>query len=86
MAFMLIHQLFPGGQFSLNGGICHLPIEIGKIVNTLPHNYSEFETIGVKLKRSLCYKNSVFNENVESLCQKRHRFLQLIRNACSENF
>ena len=64
MAFMLIHQLFPGGQFSLNGGICHLPIEILKIVNTLPHNYSEFETIGVKLKCRLCYKNSVFNENV----------------------
>ena len=64
MAFMLIHQLFPRGQFSLNGGICHLPIEIGKIVNKLPHNYSEFETIGVKLKHRLCYKNSVFNENV----------------------
>lgn len=64
MAFMLIHQLFPGGQFSLSGGICHLPIEIGKIIKTLPCRYSEFETIAVKLKRRLCYKNSVWNENV----------------------
>ena len=30
MAFMLIHQLLPGGQLSLCGSICHLPIEIGK--------------------------------------------------------
>ena len=74
MAFMLIHQLFPGGQFSLNGGICHLPIEIGKIVNTLPHNYSEFETIGVKLKRRLCYKNSVFNENV-----RPHKIIEALK-------
>ena len=36
MAFMLIHQLFPGGQFSLYGSICHLPIEIGKVISTLP--------------------------------------------------
>ena len=36
MAFMLIHQLLPGGQLSLCGSICHLPIEIGKIINTLP--------------------------------------------------
>ena len=36
MAFMLIHQLFPGGQFSLYGSIRHLPIEIGKVINTLP--------------------------------------------------
>ena len=74
MAFMIIHQLFPGGQFSLNGGICHLPIEIGKIVNTLPHNYSEFETIGVKLKRRLCYKNSVFNENV-----RPHKIIEALK-------
>ena len=36
MAFMLIHQLFPGGQFSLYRSICHLPIEIGKVISTLP--------------------------------------------------
>ena len=35
MAFMLIHQLFPGGQFLLEGGICHLPIEVAKVVNIL---------------------------------------------------
>ena len=64
MAFMLIHQLFPGRQLSLYGSICHLPIEIGKMVHTLPRNLNEFETISVKLKRRLCYKNTVFNENV----------------------
>ena len=64
MAFMLIHQLFPGGQLSLYGSICHLPIEIGKMVHTLPRNLNEFETISVKLKRRLCYKNTVFNENI----------------------
>ena len=36
MAFMLIHQLFPRGQLSLYGSICHLPIEIGKMVHKLP--------------------------------------------------
>ena len=64
MAFMLIHQIFPGGQFLLEGGICHLPIEVAKVVNILPSKYSEFETIAVKLKRRLCYKNSVFSENI----------------------
>ena len=64
MAFMLIHQLFPGGQLSLYGSICHLPIEIGKMVYTLPRNFNQFETIAVKLKHRLCYKNTVFNENV----------------------
>jgi len=64
MAFMLIHQLFPGGQFSLYGSICHLPIEIGKIISTLPRTPEQCETIAVKLKRRLCYKNSVFHENI----------------------
>ena len=64
MAFMLIHQLLPGGQLSLSGSICHLPIEIGKIINTLPQTFDQYETISVKLKRRLCYKNTVFNENV----------------------
>ena len=64
MAFMLIHQLFPGGQFSLYGSICHLPIEIGKVISTLPQSLDQCETIAVKLKCRLCYKNSVFSENV----------------------
>ena len=50
MAFMLIHQLFPGGQFSLYGSICHLPIEIGKVISTLPRSLDQYETIAVKLK------------------------------------
>ena len=64
MAFMLIHQLLPGGQLSLYGSICHLPIEIGKVVKILPHTLDEYETISVKLKWRLCYKNAVFSENV----------------------
>ena len=64
MAFMLIHQLFPGGQFSLYGSICHLPIEIAKVISTLPRSLHQCKTIAVKLKRRLCYKNSVFSENV----------------------
>ena len=64
MAFMLIHQLFPGGQFSLFRSICHLPIEIGKVISTLPSSFNQCETIAVKLKCRLCYRNSVFSENV----------------------
>ena len=64
MAFMLIHQSLPGHQLSLYGSICHLPIEIGKIVKTLPRTLNEYETISVKLKCRLCYKNTVFDENV----------------------
>ena len=80
MAFMLIHQLFPGGQFSLYGSICHLPIEIGKIISTLPRSLHQSETIAVKLKRRLCYKNSVFCENVRP--QKIIEALQyLIQNS-----
>ena len=56
MAFMLIHQLFPGGQFSLYGSICHIPIEIGKVISTLPRSLDQCETIAVKLKCRLCYK------------------------------
>ena len=64
MAFMLIHQLLPGHQLSLYGSICHLPIEIGKIIKKLPRTLNEYETISVKLKCRLCYKNTVFDENV----------------------
>ena len=64
IGLMLIHQLLPGRQLSLYGSICHLPIEIGKVVKTLPRTLDEYETISVKLKRRLCYKNSVFTENV----------------------
>ena len=64
MAFMLIHQLFPGGQLSLYGSICHLPIQIGKVIETLPRTLDQYETISVKLKRRLCYKNAVFSENI----------------------
>ena len=64
MAFMLIHQLLPGHQLSLYGSICHLPIEIGQIVKKLPRTLNEYETISVKLKCRLCYKNTVFDENV----------------------
>ena len=64
MAFMLIHQLLPGGQLSLYGSICHLPIEISKVVKILPCTLDEYETISVKLKCRICYKNAVFSENV----------------------
>ena len=56
MAFMLIHQLLPGGQLSLCGSICHLPIEIGKIINTLPRTFDQYETISVKLKRRVMFQ------------------------------
>ena len=64
MAFMLIHQLSSGGQYKIKGSICHIPIEINQIINTLPREFHENETIAVKLKRRLCYKNSVFHENI----------------------
>ena len=64
MAFMLIHQLASGGQYSIKGSICHVPIEVNQVVNTLPRNFANNETIAVKLKRRLCYNNSVFHENV----------------------
>ena len=64
MAFMLIHQLLLGGQLSLYRSICHLPIKIRKVVRVLPRTLDEYETISVKLKWRLCYKNAVFSENV----------------------
>ena len=67
MAFILIHQLLPGRQLSLYGSICHLPIEIGKVIKVLPRTFDQYETISVKLKRRLCYKNTVFNENIRPL-------------------
>ena len=67
MAFMLIHQLLPGRQLSLSGSICHIPIEIGSVIQKLPRTLNNYETISVKLKRRLCYKNTVFNENVRPL-------------------
>ena len=30
--------------------MCHLPIEIGKVINTLPQTFDQYETISVKLK------------------------------------
>ena len=58
------------------GSICHLPIEIGKVISTLPQSLDQCETIAIKLKHRLCYKNSVFSENVRP--QKKIDALQYL--------
>ena len=59
MAFMLIHQLLPGRQLSLSGGICPLPIETGKIIKMLPQIFNQYEAISVKLKHVMLQKYSI---------------------------
>ena len=85
MAFMFIHQLLPGHQLSLYGSICHLPIEIGKIVKKLPHTLNEYETISVKLKCRLCYKNTVLMKMLDPIKLLKHYNTYLITATYTKN-
>ena len=65
--FMTIRELPMGGQRSLKGNVCHVPVEVSPTVNSLPRTLEETQTISVKLKRKKCYKTAVFSENVRPL-------------------
>ena len=67
MLYMTIRQLPIGGQFSLKGGVCHVPIEVSEIVDKLPRTLDESQTVYVKIKRRMVYKHTVISENIRPM-------------------
>ena len=48
--FMTICELPVGGQKSIQGNICHVPVDVDTTVNNLQHTLDDMQTISVKLK------------------------------------
>ncbi|KAJ8048295.1 hypothetical protein HOLleu_00548 [Holothuria leucospilota] len=61
---MQIKELPRGGQYSLKGNVVNVAVDILPTILALPRNMADIETIPIKLKRKLCYKSSVFAQNV----------------------
>ena len=60
---MTIRELPMGGQKSLKGNVCHVPVEVSPTVNSLPHTLQETQTVSVNLKQKKCYKTAVFSQD-----------------------
>ena len=71
--YMAIRELPVGGQYALAGAVCHIPIEIGTLLTKLPRTLNDLETIAVKFKRKMCYKTSVYRENI-----RPHKIMQAV--------
>ena len=67
MLFINIRELPVGGQYSMRGGICHVPIEISPLVDKLPRTLNSEEVINIKIKRKLEYKHCYISENIRPL-------------------
>ena len=61
---MTIHELPVGGQKSIQGYICHVPVEVDTTVNNLLCTLDDMQTISVKLKRKKQHKMTLFTENI----------------------
>ena len=48
--FMTIRELLKGGQKSLKGNLCHIPVDVSPTINTLTHTLEETQTVSGKLK------------------------------------
>lgn len=62
--FMQIRELPRGGQMGLKGNVVNVPADVNKTVKVIPRNMNESETIPVKFKRSLNFKNHIAFEQV----------------------
>ena len=60
MQFLILIELPVGGQQSLRGSICHVPVDISPAVNGLPHNAEDTETVSVKIKWKKYIKGQYF--------------------------
>ena len=64
LAFMQIRELPRGGQLNLRGNIVNVPADVNSTVKQLPRLLDDTETIPVKFKRKLSYKNYVAFEKI----------------------
>lgn len=62
--FMQIKELPRGGQIGMKGNVVNVPADVNTTVRTIPRNMNESETIPVKFKRSLSFKNYIAFEQV----------------------
>ena len=64
---MQIHELPRGGQFKIHGNVVNVPANVNSTVNVLPRTMNELQTIPVKLKRRLVYKNHYSFQTIRPL-------------------
>ena len=74
--FMQIHELPRGGQFKIHGNVVNVPANVNSTVNVLPRSMNELQTIPVKLKRRLGYKQHYAFQTIRPLkVQKAAQYL-----------
>ncbi|XP_061196745.1 uncharacterized protein LOC133205019 [Saccostrea echinata] len=62
--FMQLMEKPRGGQKSLRGNVVNVPSDVNSTVKCLPRTLSESETVQVKLKRKISFKNHVLHEAI----------------------
>ena len=62
--FMTLKELLMGGQQSIKGNVCHVPVDVAPTINILPHTLQDTQTIFVKFKQKKSYKTASFTQNV----------------------
>ena len=76
--FMQIRQLPRGGQRSVHGNCVNVPCDLKPIINVLPRNVTDSDTIAVKYKRKLSYDHCIVHENIrpKKVLQALHYLIQ----------
>ena len=62
--FITIGELPVGGQWSIKGNVCYVPVDVAPTINKLPHILQDTQTISVKLKLKKSYNIAAFTQNV----------------------
>lgn len=62
--FMQIKEMPRGGQLAMHGNVVNVPADVNKTVKVLPRNMDASETIPLKLKRSVSFRNHIAFEQV----------------------
>ena len=64
LVFMKIHQAPRGRQFKIEGNVVNVIADVANTVSELPRRRNNTDTIPVKLKRNLLFKNHTLSQNV----------------------
>ena len=64
LVFMKIHQAPRGRQFKIEGNVVNVIADVANTVSKLPRRRNNTDTIPVKLKRNLLFKNHTLSQNV----------------------
>lgn len=64
IVFMKIYALSYDRQFGIRGGIVNVPVDVPKMISSIPIRPEQTGTIQLKLKRKMAYKHHYMYENI----------------------